>query len=59
MLFSNPKNFGEYDAPVPEVFKAFGDLPEGDEEAGVNASEWNAIRDAVKAEAKTCPQGDE
>ena len=35
-------------------FKGFGDLPEGDEDAGVNASEWNAIRDAVKAEVKIC-----
>ena len=38
---------------APE-FKGFGD----DEGLGVNASEWNAIKDAVKAEAKIFTQGE-
>ena len=38
---------------APE-FKGFGD----DEGQGVNASEWNAIKDVVKAKAKIFSQGE-
>ena len=41
------------------AFKDFGDLPEGDDKAGVHILQWDAIKDAVKAEVKILLQGDD
>ena len=38
-------------------FKGFGDLIEGDDTQGVSEEAWDAIKDAVKAEAKIFTQG--
>lgn len=43
--YGNPKE-------VPAVFKAFGDLPEDDPTQGVNAKEWDDVKDAVKEQVR-------
>ena len=40
-------------------FKDFGDLPEGDDKAGVHILQWDTIKDAVKAEVEILLQGDD